>query len=87
MSAAAESSNNRLDPPVNGRSDHTLGDANAPITLVEYGSYSCPFCRGADEIIAGLRDRFGDRLRYVFRHRPISGDAVARRGRAGAICL
>ncbi|HET9297166.1 MAG TPA: thioredoxin domain-containing protein, partial [Candidatus Binatia bacterium] len=79
MSAASESRNNRLDPPVNGRPDHTLGDPNAPITLVEYGSYNCPFCRAADEIIAGLRDRFGDRLRYVFRHRPISGDAPARR--------
>ena len=79
MSAASESRNNRLDPPVNGRPDHTLGDPNAPITLVEYGSYNCPSCRAADEIIADLRDRFGDRLRYVFRHRPISGDATARR--------
>ncbi len=80
MSGAGESSNNnRLDPPVNGRPDHTLGDPNAPITLVEYGSYNCPSCRAADEIIADLRDRFGDRLRYVFRHRPISSDTTARR--------
>ena len=56
-----------------------MADPNAPITLAEYGSYNCPFCRAADEIIADLRDRFGDRLRYVFRHRPISGDAVASR--------
>jgi NhaA family Na+:H+ antiporter len=48
MSAASESRNNRLEPPVNGRPDHTLGDPNAPITLVEYGSYNCPSCRAAD---------------------------------------
>jgi len=79
MSGAGESPNNRLDPPANSRPDHALGDPGAPITLVEYGSYNCPSCRAANEIITDLRDRFGDRLRYVFRHRPISGDAVARR--------
>lgn len=79
MSGAGESPNHRLNPPTNGRLDHALGDRNAPITLVEYGSYNCPFCRAANEIIADLRDRFGDRLRYIFRHRPISGDPVARR--------
>ena len=78
MSVAGESRNNRLDPPANGRPDHTLGDRNAPITLIEYGSYNCPSCLAANEIIADLRDRFGDRLRYIFRHRPISGDQMAR---------
>ena len=57
-----------------------LGDPGAPITLVEYGSYNCPSCLAANAVIADLRDRFGDRLRYIFRHRPISGDLIARRG-------
>ena len=61
------SRNNRLVPPVNGRPDHTLGGPNDPVTRVEYGSYNCPYYRAADEIIAGLRDRFGDRLRHVVR--------------------
>ena len=73
MSAAGESRNNRLDPPANGRPDHALGDPDAPITLVEYGSYNCPSCLAANAVIADLRDRFGDRLRYIFRHRPITG--------------
>ncbi len=68
----------RLDPPVHA-ADHALGDPGAPITLVEYGSYNCPFCHKAHEIVAGLRDRFGDRMRYVFRHRPITGNAPALR--------
>jgi NhaA family Na+:H+ antiporter len=71
--------NNRLDRPVDERNDHVLGPAGAPITLVEYGSYDCPHCRAANEPIAALRDVFGDRLRYVFRHRPIPGSDIARR--------
>ena len=55
------------------------GPADAPITLVEYGSYACPYCRAANEQIAGIRDRLGDRLRYVFRHRPLTGSDIARR--------
>jgi NhaA family Na+:H+ antiporter len=68
-----------LDRPVDPAYDHVLGQAASDITLVEYGSYACPYCRAANEEIAKLRDRFGDRLRYVFRHRPITGSDIARR--------
>jgi NhaA family Na+:H+ antiporter len=68
----------RLSPPVQGGRDHCLGSDVADLTLVEYGSFDCPYCQGAHEVIASLRDRFGDRLRYVFRHRPITGNAKAR---------
>ena len=70
---------NRLDRPVDRSSDHTLGPDNAAITLVEYGSYACPHCRAANERIAEIRDQFGERLRYVFRHRPLTGSPIARR--------
>ncbi|MGQ0834999.1 MAG: Na+/H+ antiporter NhaA, partial [Gammaproteobacteria bacterium] len=69
----------RLDRPVDGAYDHVLGSDNADITLVEYGSYACPHCRVANERIAEVRDKFGDRLRYVFRHRPLTGSDIARR--------
>ena len=70
---------NRLDRPVDEKFDHILGPADAPITLVEYGSYACPYCRAANERIAEVRDQFGDRMRYVFRHRPLVGVELARR--------
>ena len=70
---------NWLDRPVNEKFDHVLGPTDAAITLVEYGSYACPYCRAANERIAEVRDQFGDRLRYVFRHRPLVGVELARR--------
>jgi len=68
-----------LAPPVDARRDHILGPHDATITLVEFGSYACPRCRAANEEIAKLRDRFGERLRYVFRHRPLTDSVPARR--------
>lgn len=68
-----------LDRPVDGIGDHILGPNDAPITLVEYGSYDCPHCRAANERIVQVRGEFGDRLRYVFRHRPIRNSDIARR--------
>jgi Na+:H+ antiporter, NhaA family len=69
----------RLDRPVDENYDHVLGPASAGVALVEYGSYACPYCRAANERIAELRNQFGDRLRYVFRHRPIPGNDLAQR--------
>src|SRR4029079_8324893 len=70
---------NRLDRPVNAAYDHVMGPDRAEITLVEYGSYDCPHCRAANARIAEVREQLGDRVRYVFRHRPISGSEIARR--------
>ena len=59
--------------------EHALGGAAAGFTLTEFGSYDCPFCQSAHEVVTRLRDRFGERMRYVFRHRPITGDDMALR--------
>ncbi len=73
---------NRLDRSVNDTADHILGPEIAQITLVEYGSYACPYCRAANERIAEVRDQLGERLRYVFRHRPLTGSDIALRAAA-----
>jgi len=70
---------NRLDRPVDSARDHVIGAESAAITLVEYGSYDCPHCRAANARISEVRGQLGDRVRYVFRHRPISGSELARR--------
>lgn len=51
--------------------DHMRGHPNAPLTLVEYGDFECPFCSRATGAIDEVREYFGpDRLRYVWRHLP-----------------
>jgi NhaA family Na+:H+ antiporter len=60
-----------LDPPVDPAVDHVRGPVDAPLTLVEYGDMECPFCGRATGVVTELRGRFGDELRYVFRHLPL----------------
>jgi len=62
----------RLAQPVGGR-DHAEGPATAPVTLVEYGDYECPYCRAALPIVQGLRKALGDQLRFAYRHFPLAG--------------
>ena len=52
--------------------DHIRGSEAAPVTLVEYGDYQCPYCGQAEVVIRELLDSFGDELRYVWRHLPLS---------------
>jgi NhaA family Na+:H+ antiporter len=61
-----------LDRPIDFGRDHVLGSAAADITLVEYGSYACPSCKAAHDVVVALRDRFGERVCYVYRHRPLA---------------
>jgi len=61
-----------LDRPVDTARDHILGEIDAPLTLVEYGDFECPFCGKATGVVRELMDRFGDELRYVFRHLPLT---------------
>jgi Na+/H+ antiporter NhaA len=52
--------------------DHVRGNPDAPVTLVEYGDFECPYCRNAEPIIRRLLEGAGKELRYVFRHLPLS---------------
>jgi NhaA family Na+:H+ antiporter len=68
-----------LSDPVDAARDHVLGPADAEMTLVQYGSYACARCHAVHEVVEGLRSRFGDRMRYVFRHAPVQGSEQALR--------
>jgi protein-disulfide isomerase len=58
--------------PVSADRDHIQGPADAPVTLVEYGDYECPYCGAAYPIIKQVQARMGERLRFVFRNFPIT---------------
>src|SRR5271170_5129447 len=60
-----------LTPPVSAR-DHAQGPANAPLTLVEYGDYQCPYCGAAYPVVKRLQNALGKILRFVFRNFPLT---------------
>jgi protein-disulfide isomerase len=55
-----------------GKSDHVQGPENAPVTLVEYGDYQCPYCADVHSMIQSIIKTMGANLRFVFRHMPLN---------------
>jgi protein-disulfide isomerase len=51
--------------------DHVRGEPGAPLELVMFGDFQCPFCLGAQKSLRRVRDRLGERLLFAFRHLPI----------------
>jgi Na+/H+ antiporter NhaA len=51
--------------------DHIRGPIEAPVTVVEYGDFECPYCGQAEPVVRELLQDFGD-IRYVWRHLPLN---------------
>ncbi len=60
-----------LTEPVSAR-DLAEGPADAPLTLVEYGDYQCPYCGAAYPVVKRLQKTLGKKLRFVFRNFPLT---------------
>jgi Na+/H+ antiporter NhaA len=61
-----------LSDEVDPQRDHARGPEDAPVTLLEYGDYQCPYCGQAEDVIRELLESFGDDVRYVWRHLPLN---------------
>jgi protein-disulfide isomerase len=77
-----------LAEPVDPERDHIRGPADAPVTVVEYGDFECPYCGRAEPAVRELLAAFGD-VRYVWRHLPLTdvhprADAAAEAAEAAA---
>jgi protein-disulfide isomerase len=59
-----------LDPPL-GPDDHVDGPEDAPLELVMYGDFQCPYCVASQSIIRRVRERLDGELRFAFRHMPL----------------
>jgi protein-disulfide isomerase len=66
-----QSATSKLTPPV-GERDHAQGPSTAPVKLVEYGDYQCPYCGSTYFIVKELQTRLGERLLFVFRNFPLA---------------
>ena len=69
----ARPSGARSSPPcLTVTEDHVAGPYDAPLELVMYGDFQCPYCSAAQSIVRRVRDRLDGRLRFVFRHLPLT---------------
>jgi Na+/H+ antiporter NhaA len=61
-----------LSAEVDPERDHTRGPDDAPVTIVEYGDFECPYCGQAEQVIRELLVESGSDVRYVWRHLPLN---------------
>ncbi len=90
---ARATGNVQLVAPVDPARDHTVGPADAPVTLVEYGEYECGYCKEADLVVEQVLRAHPDTVRLAFRHFPqssihphaveaaVAAEAAGRQGR------
>jgi protein-disulfide isomerase len=65
----------------------SIGKADAPVTIVEFSDYQCPFCKRAEPTVLELRKKYGDQVRFVYRHFPLDQiHARARPAAEAALC-
>ena len=62
---------NKLTVPVNIGTDHVRGSIDAPITIVEYGDYECPYTGMAYPVVKEIMKRFDEKIYFVFRNFPL----------------
>lgn len=79
-----------LDPPrlqLSQTSSHTIGDAAAPVTVVEFSDFECPYCARAEVTLRDVQLRYGPKLvRIAYRHLPLPIHAHAQKAAEAAEC-
>jgi predicted DsbA family dithiol-disulfide isomerase len=72
--------------PVETAGAPARGNPNAPVTVVEFTDFQCPFCMRARPVVARVRETYGDKVRWVFRHFPLDFHAQAEKAGEAAVC-
>jgi protein-disulfide isomerase len=66
--------------------DHVYGPANAPITLIEYSDFECPYCKRHFETVNQIKAEYKDKVRIVFRHFPLDFHPNAQKAAEASEC-
>jgi protein-disulfide isomerase len=72
--------------PVDIKGAPLRGNPNAPVTVVEFSDFQCPYCLRARPTVNQVREVYGDKVRWVFRHFPLSFHAQAEKAGEAAAC-
>jgi protein-disulfide isomerase len=72
--------------PVEAGSAPARGNPKAPVTIVEFSDFQCPYCVRARPAVNKVRDAYGDRVRFVFRHFPLDFHAQAQKAGEATAC-
>ena len=78
-----------LEPPrvhVSAANSPSKGPANAPIELIEFSDFQCPYCLRADPTVRQVLSTYGDKIRFVYRHYPLPNHPFARPAAEAAAC-
>jgi protein-disulfide isomerase len=75
FTGAAASEPSKSQPP--GPDDITLGPADAQVSVIEYSDFQCPFCAEYAKMLATLREKYGDRVQFVYRFFPLANHEYA----------
>jgi protein-disulfide isomerase len=62
------------------------GGADAPITLIEFADYQCPYCHQMEPTLASIREQYGDRIRFVYKDFPLPMHQYAQKAAEAALC-
>ena len=62
------------------------GNVNAPVTVLEFSDFQCPYCVRARPTVARVRETYGDKVRWAFRHFPLDFHALAQKAGEAAAC-
>lgn len=67
--------------------DHILGSINAPVLLIEYSDYECPFCKSFHPTVKKVLDEYGEKVALVYRHYPLPFHANAGKEAEASECI
>ncbi|MBF0614623.1 MAG: DsbA family protein [Magnetococcales bacterium] len=71
---------------VTGPEDLAKGESKAPVTIVEFSDFECPYCRRAQAVLKKVQEAYGNKVRFVFRHYPLPFHTKAPKASEAAQC-
>lgn len=62
------------------------GPAKAPVVLVEFSDFQCPYCARSQTVLQQIKEAYGDKVRFLFKHLPLDMHKDARRAAEASLC-